>query len=117
MPDGLGALGLFEPGGSVLPDLGPQSVMAVRELLLAPLLLVPLPAGPALSRLVVEPALPPVPGAFAVGLPLSQSMLPMLRSKVLGAPPVAFGLVLVCAIAVPSVNATTDAAVRIVRCI
>jgi hypothetical protein len=114
VPDGLGALGLFAPGGSVLPDLGAQSVMAVRELLLAPLLLVLLPAVPALSWLVVEPALPPVPGAFAVGLPLSQSML---RSKVLGAPPVAFGLVLVCAMAVPIINATTDAAVRIVRCI
>jgi hypothetical protein len=109
-------LGLFEPGGSVLPDLGPQSVMAVRELLLVPLPAVPalswLVVEPAPSRLVVEPA--PAPGAFAVGLPLSQSML---RSKVLGVPPVAFGLVLVCAMAVPSINATTDAAVRIVRCI
>jgi hypothetical protein len=113
VPDWLGVPGLFELGGTELPDLplGPQSVMAVRESLLAPLLV---PAVPAPLRAVVEPALPLVPGALAVGLPLSQSML---RSKVLGVPPVAFGLVLVCAMAVPSINATTDAAVSIVRCI
>jgi hypothetical protein len=119
VPDGLGALGLVELGDRVLePDmpLGPQSVMAVRELLLAPLLLVPLPAVPALSRVAVEPALPPVLGAFADGLPESQSML-LLVLEAPGAPPAAFGLVLVCAMAVPSINATTDAAVRIVRCI
>jgi hypothetical protein len=119
VPDGLGALGLVELGDRVLePDMpsGPQSVMAVRELLLAPLLLVPLPAVPALSRVAVEPALPPVLGAFADGLPESQSML-LLVLEAPGAPPAAFGLVLVCAMAVPSINATTDAAVRIVRCI
>jgi hypothetical protein len=115
VPDGLGALGLVELGAGVLePDvpLGPQSVMAVRELVLA-LPLASLPVVPVLFWLVVEPALPAVPGAFAVGLPESQSML---RSMVSRAPPVALGLVLVCAMAVPNIKATTDAAVKIVRC-
>jgi hypothetical protein len=39
----------------------------------------------------------------------------MLRSMVSRAPPVALGLVLVCAMAVPNIKATTDAAVKIVR--
>jgi hypothetical protein len=114
VPDGLGALGLVELGARVLePDvpLGPQSVMAVRELVLA-LPLASLPVVPVLFWLVVEPALPAVPGAFAVELPESQSML---RSLVSRAPPVVLGLVLVCAMAVPNIKVTTDAAVKIVR--
>jgi hypothetical protein len=114
VPDGLGALGLVELRARVLePDvpLGPQSVMAVRGLVLA-LPLASLPVVPVLFWLVVELARPAVPGAFAVGLPASHSML---RSMVSRAPPVALGLVLACATAVPNIEATTDAAMKIVR--